>query len=741
MLLFYREIFKKNQSPLCQQFPLVIRSNFFIVAEEKKKHTEMGLNDVAYWKKFLEQLFPDCILQAPHEFKEAIEGADVVMYDLNIIAHNECGSSYSKNSLDTKLQNFFMNQFSVFNNAKRIIGTMDDSQHVPKAKKIEQMDRDEKQRRRGVVFTPEEISALGRHAHLTKWTDENVSMHVVENVLRSGFEMRERKKEEKKQKIRKKRKTEQSQSVSNGVCSQEEKEKKERDKLFVYFLERVLHTRETRSDLLHYITKRLLSIPVPLIHGREIIMDGVPYAEYPMHTVIPHKEYYDKKGNDITRYVDIIDEQDIYGGFYDCKVSRFLIKKKANWNGSNPRTTRISEYETKMIGEGDIKSAYWISECAKEKKSLYFQCADTDLIVIILILFKCLDANRESIPQLFLDVTHNKNIPDRESVEEGSPDAFYRKMCETRKVYAMHDLYYTLKTRLSKMWPGVNDPVMTFCLAAMANGTDFFSSPNFIGIGTVTKAVLCGGYTLLDRAVTLSFIKNEDDENDHSGEAIPTAVINEQRLMEFWKYCYSVLKYTTLKKDNGVDTSSLEKFMKQINSARMVMWPTKGEVVNGKNQESYTEITGLKYSRVDLVDKRFSELVEFSERKTSHLSGDEDYIDEERKPHELMCDALTLPFENDELFDYIKRELIHDDDKLKKYWKGSSQPESEEKIYAHARRWAWNLLYWVFAYRCSFSDVSLTINQEGKSHFGYKEEIDKLTGSTRVQHSDHVFSV
>jgi len=683
--------------------------------EEKK--TPMGLKDPKAWKTFLERLFPDCTLKTPEQFKEVIESVDVAMYDINIITHNECGSSYSKESLDRKLQNFFKTQFSVFVNAKRIIGTMDDSKHVPKAKKFEQMERDKKNEASGLIFTDEQLSALGDYAFMTKWDRDEYAMDAIESALRDSFDIKTAEKEARR-KFRKIKRGDIS-----SLPTQEEQEKTERDGLFVFFLERVLHTRSTRSDLLYYVTKKLLQITIPLIHGREIIIDGALYAKEPKHT-----EMID--GNYNTSSVIHVSEDDVYGDFYPCQISPCLMKKVADYDGRNTKNVQMSEYETKMVGEGDIKAGYWISVCAKEKKSIYFQCSDTDLIVIILILFKCMDANGESIPELYLDVTCTRNIPDRDSIDDGDPESYYKKMSEARRTYSMHLLYFTLKERLGEMWPEVSDPVLTFCLAAMSNGTDFFTSPSHIGIGTITKAVLCGGYVLLDKAIRLSFIKPED-----GGDMVPTAVINEQRLMEFWKYCYSVLKLSHLKKDKSIDSSSLESIIHQVNTARLVLWPTATEKKKGQDQDAYKTITGVRFQRVDLVHKSFSELVEFTEKDPDDPNGDT------RKPHDLIKDQLTLPWKREELFKTIKKNFIHGDEKMMSYWKGKQKPDTEDKLYASARRWAWNLLYWVFSYRCSFSDVSMMENRFGLSHFGYREEIDHLTGSSMVQYTDHVFSV
>jgi len=285
-----------------------------------------------------------------------------------------------------------------------------------------------------------------------------------------------------------------------------------------------------------------------------------------------------------------------------------------------------------------------------------------------------------------------------------------------------------LSTRLTDMWKGIKDPIMTFCLAAMATGTDFFKSPTHIGPGTIRMGVITGGYTLLDNAIRLSFKRNKSGLHD----PIPTAIINEQRLMEFWKYCYAWAKLSALRKDKDIDSTMMENMTTQVDKARMVMWPTYTEKTTGKDEEAKVHV-GLKRSRVDLVDATFTELVEFSERDPDHTKA--------RDPWELMKDQLMLPEERDDIFSTIKREYIMDDEQLLKYWKLKQKPDPEDIIYAGARRWAWNLLYWVFAYRCSFSDVSMNKNGNGESNFGYSEEVDHTSGSSLVQFSDQVFSV
>lgn len=681
----------------------------------------MGLKKGATstWKTFILNLFPDCVIQGPERFKAIVSTVDMVMTDLNIVTHNECGSSYSKYSLNRKLRTFIQNQFDIFNNAKVFIGTMDDSRHVPKAKKVEQRERDRKNESAGLIFTEEQLKQLGPFAYLTKWGDvESVPTDRLEKVLRSDFDAKEaKKKTDKEERLKKRRKTQEK--ALDPPSTPEDRRRVEQDKLFVYFLERALHTRETRRDLLHYVTKQLLMTPQRrLIGGRKIILDGVPYATNPHYCRMPEFD------TDEMEYISdgiYIEKKDIFN-FYECEVEPCLISM------SDECIEKQTEYDTKFIGEGDIKSAFWITQCAKEGKSMYFQCSDTDLIVIILILFKCLEANGYDIPCVYLDFTHGKNIPVLESLEHGDRGILYRKLAETRQVYDMYTLYYRLVTRLPKMWKGVKDPVMTFCLAAMANGTDFFDSPTNIGIGTVRMAVLTGGYTLLDNAIKLSFKRNGSSLSD----PIPTAVINEQRLMEFWKYCYAWKKLGALKKDRDVASKLMEATTTQVEKARLVMWPSDTEVKKGRDEEAKV-IVGLKRSRVDLIDKSFMELVEHSERPPDDITI--------RDPWELMREQLTLPAERDEIFSTIRREYIFNDENLLKYWRLKLKPDPEDIMYAGARRWAWNLLYWIFAYRCSFSDVSMHTNGSGESHFGYSEETDHSSGSSLVNYSNQIFSV
>ena len=119
-------------------------------------------------------------------------------------------------------------------------------------------------------------------------------------------------------------------------------------------------------------------------------------------------------------------------------------------------------------------------------------------------LFRCLEYNGIDIPVMYLDVTRTRNVPNREDMKDTDPEAFYKKLAETRQVYEMHKLYYMITSRLKKMWKGIKEPVITFCLILMSNGTDFFDSPKNVGITTIRDTVLMGGYALLDDVVTIT---------------------------------------------------------------------------------------------------------------------------------------------------------------------------------------------------------------------------------------------
>ena len=638
----------------------------------------MGLKNFSQWKKFIQHLFPDSILSNSEQFKDAMESVDVVLADLNIVTHNVARASFARRNFDFRLRFFIPDQFKAFPNTKTFIGTMDDPLNVPNAKKVEQGRRDEEKIKKGEVFTSEELRALGKHAFLTK--HDETSFNVIKRVMRDRYE-------KKKASSNKKRRT------RNGEeRTEEKKQQMERDEIFALFLDLCMATRTTRKDVLQYATKQFLRVPKGgLVEGRSILLDGVLYPKEPRSTL------YCEDPDESVTYVS---KDDITGEFYDAVIGPCLFAM------TEEIIIHYSDYETKHVGEGDIKCACWIGKCAEEKKSVYFQCCDTDVFVILLMIFDFLDKKELDLPILYLDMS-TSNLPPFS--EDMTREEYYESLVSKRQVFKMHRLYYSLRAELPKIWKGVKNPILTLCFGMMACGSDFFQSPNNIGINTIVKSVFSGGYSILDNVISLQFCDSD---------SLPAVILNETNLFRFWKFCYSVLKISSIRKDKAIHSKPLDDILKEVEKARKIFNPAPQR----KNST-------LKRERTELV----------------HITEDLDPIDslrgigDERRAEEILRETLSMERSTEEMFNLLKNNYVFSQEKLFSLFTGVQKPSDDKEIYALSRRWAWNINYWLFSFRCTFSDISVIPAKDGRSNFGFAKKKDLSTGDFIIELDQDIY--
>ena len=637
----------------------------------------MGLKGKQGWKKFLSVMFPECYIKDPETLSRVIESVDVVVEDLNIVCHNVISSAYSKRSFEDHLKLHIQEQFEVFYNALVVVGTMDDPMHVPKCKKIEQKVRDNKNEKSGIIFSDFQLKRLGNAAYLTRHDETSFSkiISIMRNIVKEKPSLK-----------KKRRRTDENNDDSSDSVPVYDNQRlitTEESELYATFLNMLMCTRRTRADILHFATKQFLNTPSGcLVSGRKLVLDGVMWS------------------------VDSGHEDD---KTYSSEVSPCLMTK-SDIEG----VTITRNHPTMKVGEGDIKMAHHAMVYGEQGKTIWLNCSDTDMFVIILFTMKELVTTGHEIPQIYYNYTAKSNIRKRKDSQEY--EDFLQNFVAKKHILDMKKLYYKIEQTLGSIWPSSRDVINTLCVAMMADGTDYVISPNGLGTKTFMKAFCAGGYAILDDVLTIGTTVVQGHERE--SHKIPYVQINEERLYQYLKYTYSILKKTRVLQMKGINKLLHGNLYIPAEKVTNILIPVKQK----------TKPT-LKRTRTELLTQK-KEDIEFwgTDLIAGDGFGDEDTTDITK----MIADELRYNGETPALRDKILKEFIFDQPTLlslymnKKKQPLKQQPLSDKQLYAVARRWAWNIAYWVFSFRCSFSDMSMHKDSSGASTFGY--EYDPKSG-------------
>jgi len=738
----------------------------------------MGLLAKKVVKQLLKELFPECFLKEG-DFPSVVTSVDTHIVDLNLDTHNiqHLKLTNSKEALEKALLEYPPDRFKCFPNCTTLIGTMDDSRLVPKAKRIEQATRDERNARAGLLLDYGELKRLGKHAHITQQDASS-----VEHIYRfMRFKLLEDKKDETFRKLDAFPPTEKA--GDTGLTYGEQM----RVYAYQYFLNLLMNTRSTRKEVLQFAAHHYLDTPRgALTGGRKIVYDGIPFPR-PKGKVkisLDAEWIHQKEVGD-----DAFD--DILGSYNQLWVDPNCLKE-ADFFERETIPVQVVKTEgelfiqldegTATMGEGDIKMVYHaiqeaLGSNSGKRKVVWVACADTDLIVIMLLSLYTLVQQRpdsaleEVLPQIYLDYTNSIVHPISDKQE---PREYYNYLGRTRNVIDLKKLYIRVDTVFKAIWPEMNNPILCLCMLFMSVGTDYFNVKGYlIGEIAVLKTFFAGGYAILDAAVTLEYVDYADSEK---GERVPIVTVDENKMFDFLRYSYAVTKLTRVKKNMSIAGASFDMFNKLVLAStsivRTIAPPRSAkkrkidEVPSGASLER-TAITSAKRTRTEISMRRglgiyggtstttISTTIDDLFGSSEESEGDQVVVDGlDRTPVISIPAALEpmlppsnfsskeivnsndtggnlLGLDTPAMLEWLQRDFIYSDSQLERLCHPLGKTPLLKRAHAISicRRWAWNIFYWILASRYSLDDVSVCTAPNKRSIFGFSYDVESNTSS------------
>jgi hypothetical protein len=499
----------------------------------------MGLKGLSEVKKVIGQWFPECKVK---DVTTARNSVTIVVEDMSLKINNIGRGSYSINNLKRDLKNYPRSVFSKFPACKVLISLIDDSNHTPSAKVPTQ-------KKRGSPLEPCEIAGLG---HLSYLSNHGIDVAKETAALKTYIGPKVKNK--------------------NGE--------------FNTFMNLLMATRARKVDTTYFFTRELLSAD-PYVFSladrrRSFILDG---AIWPMSETQKRAEFLNggEDGGDFGAVFDPSDTSGysyIHGHMYDTCATIM--------DANGARYMRDSDRP--CLGEADIKIIPWLRRIInsleeEEETTIMITCCDTDLLVIILLwIHEIIDPNTGHMThRILLDCTSRskgKDANKRLSDEEKKLLEMYPEIDTawegSMEIYNMNVLWRLIHTRFMSAFPGMANPVETFCLACISGGTDFVEKPNDLGMGSLWKAFCAGGYAFLSRAVVFS------GSGDNSDRRLGVV---ENYVKEFYRFAYAVRNFTVLmgqleKEGDKALAERLNERMKHIVDAQKKVTKRNTEIAN-----------------------------------------------------------------------------------------------------------------------------------------------------------------